>query len=282
MVESQTESAEADLESRVAEDRLDERPREKREEERHSNKSNLDKKSSSRSIENDDISFTLNEDGKLVPEYNGKRVYGEGAIMPSRLIPTRNADKREQPADTYDGAVAILYHIDSEGNIWFSFEQKPENHPRAGKYALYGGTVRVDENHLAAAERELQEEDPKAYSMIIKALNDTRHKFTEVLENIDGVSSRTSIWIAGIKDPLDWEKYKSTKTTEGYKTILSLEDTIATIQKNNFAYPQQGKAVRDFIEVMLNSPKFYSTGLQLSYTPTYKPANLSSIIHNIN
>ena len=273
MVESQTESAEADLENRVAEHEVEEGPRDKREEK---------SRSSRRSIENDDISFTLNEDGKLAPEYNGKRVYGEGTRMPSRLIPTRNVDKREQPADTYDGAVVIAYHIDSEGKLYFSFEQKPETHPSAGKYALHGGTVRVGENHKEAAERELQEEDPNGYAIIIKALNNTHHKFTEVPEYIDGTPSRMTIWAAEIKDASDWEKYKLTKTTEGHKTILSLEDTVAAIQKNNFAYPQQGKAVRDFIEVMLNSPKFYSTGSQLSYTPAYKPANLSSIIHSIN
>lgn len=246
MEECQAESAEADLESRVAEHEVEEGPREKRE----------DKKSSSRSIENDDISFTLTEDGKLVPKYNGKRVYGEGSIMPSRLIPTRNADKREQPADTYDGAVAIIYHIDSEGKIYFSLEQKSGTHPSSGKYALYGGTVRVGENHVAAAERELQEEDPGSYSIIIKALNDTRHKFTEVPEYIGGTPSRMSIWAAEIKDSSDWEKYKLTKTTEGHKTILSLEDTIAAIQKNDFAYPSQGRALLDFAYVLLNSPKF--------------------------
>lgn len=181
----------------------------------------------------------------------------------------RDSDKRDQPADTYDGALVIVYHIDSEGRIYFSLEQKSGTHPSSGKYALYGGTVRVGENHVAAAERELQEEDPGSYSIIIKALNDTRHKFTEVPEYIDGTQSRMSVWAAEIKDPSDWEKYKLTKTTEGHKTILSLEDTVAAIQKNDFAYPSQGRALLDFAYVLLNSPKFYSAGLPLAHTSTY-------------
>jgi len=167
----------------------------------------------------------------------------------------RISDKSEQPADTYDGAVAIIYHIDSEGRVYFSLEQKSGTHPSSGKYALYGGTVRVGENHVAAAERELQEEDPKGFSAVIKALNDTHYKVAEVPEYIGGTPSRMTIWAAEIKDASEWETYKLTKTTEGHKTILSLEDTVAAVQKNNFAYPSQGKALLDFAYVLLNSPK---------------------------
>ena len=67
-----------------------------------------------------------------------------------------------------------------------------------------------------------------------------------------------TVWAAEIKDASDWEKYKLTKTTEGHKTILSLEDTVAAVQKNDFAYASQGRALLDFAYVLLNSPKFYS------------------------
>ena len=111
---------------------------------------------------------------------------------------------------------------------------------------------------MAAAERELQEEDPNGHSIIIKALNNTRYKVTEVPEYIDGTPARMTVWAAEIKDASDWEKYKLTKTTEGHKTILSLEDTVAAVQKNDFAYASQGRALLDFAYMLLNSPKFYS------------------------
>ena len=172
-----------------------------------------------------------------------------------KTVEEKEIELLEQPADTYDGAVAIIYHIDSEGRVYFSLEQKSGTHPSSGKYALYGGTVRVGENHVAAAERELQEEDPKGFSAVIKALNDTHYKVAEVPEYIGGTPSRMTIWAAEIKDASEWETYKLTKTTEGHKTILSLEDTVAAVQKNNFAYPSQGKALLDFAYVLLNSPK---------------------------
>ena len=258
----EADSAEvSELEARVAEDRIDESPNEER-----TIDDRLEAKEPMQSRESAEKEIGLLE-----------RMYSN-----VRREAKRNSDKREQPADTYDGAVVIVYHIDSEGRVYFSLEQKSGTHPSSGKYALYGGTVRVDENHVAAAERELQEEDPNGSAFIIKALNETHYKVTEVPEYFDGTPSRMTIWAAEIKDASEWENYKLTKTTEGHKTILSLEDTVAAVQKNDFAYPSQGRALLDFAYVLLNSPKFYSTGLPLAHTSTYKPTNLSSIMHSIN
>lgn len=189
----------------------------------------------------DDDSFLLSEDTDL-----------------SRLISLEHTREKSQPYDTYDGAVVIVYHRDEEtGKVYFSFEKKPETHPLKGKLALYGGTVRVGETYNEALPRELKEEDPRGYDIILDALRNNGNNgyyFTEVSDYVDGVPSTTKFWVAEIEDPSKWEVYTSTKSTEGDKTILSykersLEKMIDTILKD-FAYPPQAQVVIDFIRML--------------------------------
>lgn len=248
----------ADLEGRIEEHEIGEEPREDNGEDHTRDgrytikhfKERGDK--TNRKKEDDDIS-SLTEDNELV-SHNKERVYGEGAIMPSRLISSEHKEKG-QPYDTYDGAIVILYHIDKEtGELYFSFERKPETHPLRGKLALYGGTVRVGETYNEALPRELKEEDPNGYGIILDALKNNGHYFTEVKDYIDGIPSTTKFWVAEIENPSNWKAYASTKTTEGDKAILSLEETIDAIRKKSFAYPQQEQAVRELIEIIMRYP----------------------------
>ena len=159
----------------------------------------------------------------------------------------------ERRYDTTNGSVAIIWYRDEKtGEVYFSLERKSKTHPSKGKYAFYGGTVMVGEPHNEALVRELSEEDPKGYKIVLNALKDNGYKLTELVERVDGRTSRTSVYVAEIKGDDNWKKYISTKTlAEGDKVILSFEEVGAAINEHSFAYPQQGEALGMFIKTDL-------------------------------
>ena len=165
----------------------------------------------------------------------------------------------ERRYDTTDGAVAIVWYRDEKtGKVYFSLERKSRTHPSKGKYAFWGGTVQVGEPHIEALVRELSEEDPKCYSVVLKALKNNGYKLTELVDRVDGRTSRTSVYVAEIRGADKWEEYISAKTSaEGEKAILSFGEAVEVINSHSFAYPQQG----DALEMLLK------TGLQ-TYTRT--------------
>lgn len=156
-----------------------------------------------------------------------------------------------EKADTLDGSVVIIYHIDeAAGQVYLAFESKTEAYPikeARGKLALFGGTTRLGESSPETASRELREEDPDSYKTLIGALKDNGRKVYEIRERVDGVPSWTSVYAAEIKDPAEWEKYALTKTIEGPKRILTLEETLLAGSRNEFAFSSQGDAVYIFI-----------------------------------
>ncbi len=188
----------------------------------------------------DDVSFTRDENGKIVPTYQGRRVYGEGASMPTRFIGKAITEsKAREVHDGPDAAHVIVYHRDPEtGKVYFAFEKKPANYPISefvGTLSLYGGSLKIGESPIEGLPRELEEEDP-TYRILIKALNETKWKIAEIPRYIDGVPSRTYIWAAEIKDPNEWSKYKSSKSLEGDKAIKSLEEIVLGMNNNDFAF----------------------------------------------
>ena len=156
-----------------------------------------------------------------------------------------------EKVDTLDGSVVILYYIDrTNGQVYFAFEVKTGTYPipkARGKFALFGGTTKLGESSPETLSRELKEEDPDSYKILIKALKDNGRKIDEVREHVDGVPSWTPVYAAEIKDLEEWREFSSTNPTEGHKRILTLEETLLAISKNAFAFPTQGKAIYNFI-----------------------------------
>lgn len=290
---------------------------------RHSKKElNLQNKESSGSregmleslIESDeDISFTIDEDGERVPTYKGRIVYGEGSSMPARLIGKAvNESKAREINDSFDGAHVIIYHRDPQtGKLYFAFEIKPADYPiskYAGRASLYGGSLKIGEPPNEGLSRELKEEDPDSYKVLIKALNETRWKFAEITAHIDGVPSTTYIWAAEIKDPMDWSKYESTRSIEGDKAIKSLEEVLG-MKSSDFAFGFGPIVIgaanvlgKNYAESIMNSanfnlnnrftphiyydgiiPQHFALSMELllpKESRQYKPAILS--FHNLN
>lgn len=72
----------------------------------NSKKSNLDEMVDEIIDESNRVSFTMTKDGEIVPTYNGRRVYGEGASMPTKFIgrnikESKNGDGEAE--ETYEG-----------------------------------------------------------------------------------------------------------------------------------------------------------------------------------
>ncbi len=175
----------------------------------------------------------------------------------------------ERSYNTIDGAVAIIYYVDEKtGKVYFSLERKTKTHPSKGKLALWGGTAKVGEPHNETLVRELsEEEDPRGYKIALNALRNNGYKLTELVERVDGRTSRTSVYVAEIKGAAKWEEYISAKKTshEGEKAILSFGEIVAAINGHSFAYPQQG----DALEMLLK------TGLQAkTHTASHHAYNI--------
>lgn len=151
--------------------------------------------------------------------------------------------------DTLDGAGALFYHRDPEtGKVYFAFERKTEDYPLSEfrhKLAFIGGKNRIGETHVESLVRELREEDPSSYKILIKALKDNGCLYDVFKEYVDGYESNTSIYVAEIKDPEEWAKFASTELTEGRKAIKSLEELVA-MKPSDFAF-NHGQIIMEFI-----------------------------------
>lgn len=253
------ESRDYDLERRIGtgdiEAELDINPDEKRDnlyERANSSARERSKKNYAKDIEKEEISSRLTEHRAPTYEDGVVDVDGTGSLM---RISSEHRE-RVQPADTGDGSVVIPFWIDEEtGKVYLSFERKSKTHPSAGKLALYGGHVRVGETYFDALPRELTEEDPEGGYIVLKALKDNKYNLEDALYDANGVPSRTQIRATQLRDPSDIEKYVSSKTTEGDKTVLSLEETVEAMRKNSFAFPEQQKAVAELIERIMSYPQ---------------------------
>ena len=214
-------------------------------------------------------------------KYNGKRVYGEGTRMPSRLISKRNVEGKSQPADTYDGAVAIFYNS-QKGEIILEF--KPDSHPVPefrGKYAPIGGTTQVGESPLETLLRELKEEAPDAYNILLEALIENGRKVDEIKGYVDGVPSVTSVYAAEIKDLEKWDIAKYARLKEGDNTTLNFGQALG-MGNDAFAY-KSGEVIKNVIRSNLEerlytkSPKASFSSQMLEYKPQLYA---SDIFHN--
>lgn len=226
----------------------------------------------------------IDEERKIVPIYKGRSVYGEGYSMPTRFVGKEiNESKSREVHDSFDAAHVIIYHRDPKtGKLYIPLEIKPDDYPIkefVGKASLYGGSLKIGESPIEGLPRELKEEDPSSYKIIIKALNESRYKVAEITKLIDGVPSTTYIWAAEIKDPQEWNKYTLAKSTEGAKAIPSLEE-IMGMKDNDFAFGF-GPIVKGF--GILISEKH---GKISGYSPSYhfNPNNIfsSSTFQNLN
>ena len=239
-----------------------------------------------RTNEGDEISFDV-IDGKKVLIYNGKVIGGDGAYMPSKLIKMYAAkpDQDDSRYDTLDGAVVIFYYRDPKtGKVYFPLEVK-SGHPNPevdGKIGFLGGTIKVGESPPEAAVREVQEEDPDSYQILIKALKDNGYKFDELRGRVDGVLAITTIYAAEIKDAASIGRVTSSELTEGYKIVLSLEEIVNLLNnsKSAFAY-QYGEVLQSFVttkfqeEIQNLYSKPNSTAFLMSKSmQAYKPSGV--------
>ena len=171
-----------------------------------------------------------------------------------------------------------MYHLDPKtGKVYFTFEKKPADYPvseYAGTLSLYGGSIKIGESPKDGLARELKEEDPRVYKIVIEALNETRWKVAEISRHIDGVPSTTYIWAAEIKDPNKWSAYLLGRSTEGDKTPKSLEE-IMGIKNSDFAFGF-GPIIKGVANV-LSERHSKQAGFNLSYSP---PS--SSAFHYMN
>ena len=190
------------------------------------------------------------------------------SILAQRMLYSTNSEDKSskkavkgyearQVPDSLEGVHVIIAYNDPEtGKLCFSFEKKPADYPiakYAGTLSLYGGSLGVGESPNEGLGREIWEEDRASYKIIIKALNETRWKVDEVKKDTDGVPSTTHIWLAYIRDPTEVRSYLSSKTAEGVKTSLSLEEMLKT-KDSDFAFGF-GPIVRQ-VGIILASSKY--------------------------
>ena len=236
-----------------------------------------------RTNESDKFSFDV-IDGKKVLIYNGKVIGGDGAYMPSELIEmyakkSAKSDQDDSRYDTLDGAVVIFYYRDPKtGNVYFPLEVK-SGHPNPevdGKIGFLGGTIKVGESPPEAAVREVQEEDPDSYQILIKALKENGYKFDEARGRVDGVLAITTVYAAEIKDTASIETIKSSQLTEGYKIVLSLEEIVNLLKKDKSAFAYQ---YGDVLQKFVDSPKFRKiTKFQEEIQNLYTKPNSSALL----
>lgn len=193
----------------------------------------------------------------------------------------KSASEDKKGYDTFDGAVAVFYNS-QKGEIILEF--KTDSHPVPefrGKYAPIGGTTQVGESAPETLTRELKEEDPDAYKILIKALIENGRKVDEIKGYVDGVPSVTSVYAAEIKDLQEWETAKYTKLTEGDKIILNFWQALGT-SNDAFAF-QSGEVVKNVIRSNLEerlytkSPKASLNSQMFEYKPQLY---ISDIFHN--
>lgn len=201
-----------------------------------------------------------------------RMLYSSNSEDESAKKAVKGYETRQVP-DSLDGVHVIIAYNDPEtGKLCLSFEKKPANYPiakYAGTLSLYGGSLGVGESPNEGLGREIWEEDRASYKIIIKALNETRWKVGEVKKDTDGVPSTTHIWLAYIRDPTEVRSYLSSKTAEGDKTSLSLEEMLKT-KDSDFAFGF-GPIVRGFAGVLSENH-----GKKYTYAP------LSSAFPNPN
>jgi len=277
----------ADAEELEAEASLDgaiERDSDTRELQSRSRKPSVSKANSlDELVSKEDITLAIDEDGKIIPVYKGNKVNGEGSSMPANFIRKGMYKPQSREAhDSSDGAHAIIYHRDPEtGKIYLVFEKKPASYPypeAVGKLSLYGGAIRIGESPNDGVVRELKEEDPDSSKMLIKAMNETGFKVAEINQHIDGVPSTIHVWAAEIKDPGEWKKYLSSKSTEGDKAVKSLEEI--TAMKNSYFAFSFGPVVRGFANIVNEHySKIY--GYSQAYK-SYSSNTIPSILLGLN
>lgn len=256
MEECQTENTDPELNG---EDRLDKRPHEER---------TLEDRLDAKEPRHSDV---VTEEIELL-----ERMYS----LPRRE-PKRASGKREQPADTYDGAVAVFYN-NEKGEIILEF--KPYSHPVPefrGKYAPIGGATQVGESPPETLVREITEEAQDTYKIFLKALIENGRKVDEIKGYVDGVPSVTSVYAAEIKDLEEWEIAKSTRLKEGGNTLLNFGQALS-MGNDAFAY-QSGEVIKNVIRSNLEErlytkyPKASFSSQMLSYKPQLYA---SDIFHN--
>lgn len=222
--------------------------------------------------------------GKKLLSYKGKVIEGGGVYMPSELIKAHaeesaKSGQEDRHYDTIDGAVVIFYYRDPKtGNVYFPLEVK-SGHPNPevdGKIGFLGGTIKVGESPPEAAVREVQEEDPDSYQILIKALKENGYKFDEARGRVDGVLAITTVYAAEIKDTASIETIKSSQLTEGYKIVLSLEEIVNLLKKDKSAFAYQ---YGDVLQKFVDSPKFRKiTKFQEEIQNLYTKPNSSALL----
>ena len=239
----------SELENGVAEDRLDERAHEE---------GTIDDR-----VEAEESRHSHREDIKNRRE-NYLRLHKYKTYV-------KDASEDKRGYDTFDGAVAVFYNS-QKGEIILEF--KTDSHPVPefrGKYAPIGGTTQVGESAPETLTRELKEEDPDAYKILIKALIENGRKVDEIKGYVDGVPSVTSVYAAEIKDLQEWETAKYTKLTEGDKIILNFGQALGT-SNDAFAF-QSGEVIKNVIRSNLEE-RLYTKSPKASFSSqifTYKP-----------
>ena len=171
-----------------------------------------------------------------------------------RLIGTLRKESAEKSSpedrddDTIDGAVAIIYNK-RKGE--FVLEVKPDDYgiPEfRGKIALIGGTTKIGESSPETLVRELREEDPDSYKILLKALKENGYLYDVLRAYVDGRSSHTYVYAVEIKDEQEWAAIKSSKLAHdaGHKVVLSIEEVINNTKKNDWAFTH-GDVIKQFI-----------------------------------
>ena len=270
-MECTTETAEATedsgLEDRVAEenfeaspegtnDKVDAPPKNNKEAMYSASKKNTKKSGRDNVSDNDErtspIKYYTKNSGSNPDSYSGtKRQYHSGTDQLQTARSSRSSGDVSNPRtldqvvgrrenyDTYDGAVAILYHKDPKtGVVYFSVEILSDHlNPNVrDKIALPGGKLQIGESPPNGLLREIKEEDPDSNIILTKALKGDGRKIYEIRYFNNNVSGINYIWAAEIKDPSEWKFHKSTKRTEGEKAILSLEEILWLLATNRGAF----------------------------------------------
>lgn len=156
-----------------------------------------------------------------------------------------SADSNESNNTANSAVIIICKRDEKTRELEFLCEQKPLDHPDAGKLSLVGGRIQKGEKSLDALVRELSEElDEPAASIVIKSLD--KYSFYQRLPyEYKGVKGYTDIYAVEIRHEASWNAVKQAmfKHDAGFPRVLKQHE----LHVDDFAFGY-GEIVKKFAD----------------------------------
>lgn len=198
-------------------------------------------------------------------EYNGERVYGEGASIPTHFIGKKSASKKSSKTEgnysasegqarhtgrsTGNGTVALIYNEDT-GEV--AFEQKfPAYSEKAerGKLQCIGGHIEEGESSLESLVREIEEEITNS-SVVIKALKEKGYYFCTQSAEFRGKPVFTDFYVIPLSNSRWKEFVEGGLKGEGTGNLRIMPGKQAQDLDTHFYAFKSGHIVKDIISTI--------------------------------